>query len=335
MFRTLALLVVSLAPLAAAQDVLLVLLKGASALAYYTPEGQLLGQVAVGTHPHEMVVSPDGKFAYISDNGTMRIEQAGKGGNSISVVDIAARKRVDAISTGKYHRPHGISYDPIRNYLAVTAENPARLLVVDTERRKVIRNFDPKGQTPHMVSFGPGAAIPGARGGAEFAFVSNSGADDISVVQLTTGMVKKIPAGTRPEGSMLSRDGQYIYVANRESASVTVIDAQRQAVVGEIKTGKGPVRLAETPDGKFLVYALMHDHAVGIADLATRSQVVSVPVEGDPVSVSVSNDGKWAFASSEEKDLVHVISLGDRKVVRSFSTAKGAAPDPAVMVSVP
>ncbi len=315
-------------------DVLLVLLKGASALAYYTPEGQLLGQVQVGTHPHEMMISPDGKFAYISDNGTMRIEQAGKGGNTISVVDIAARKRVSTISTGKYHRPHGISYDPVRDYLAVTAENPARLLLIDAKRRKTIRNFDPKGETPHMVSFGPGAVIQGASGGAEYAFVSNSGADFVSVVQLTTGAVKTIPTGARPEGSALSRDGELLYVANREAASITVIDAKRQGVIGQIETGKGPVRVAETPDGKLLVYALMHEHAVGIADLATRREVGRIAVEGDPVSLSVSGDGKWAFAASEEKDLVHVVSLGERKLVRSFSTAKGAAPDPVVMVVV-
>ncbi|MEZ5351305.1 MAG: hypothetical protein R2762_01605 [Bryobacteraceae bacterium] len=332
MRRILLTMVLALAPAYGAQDVLLVLLKGASALAYYTPEGQLLGQVQVGTHPHEMVISPDGKFAYVSDNGTMRIEQAGKGGNSVSVVDIGARKRVSTISTGKYHRPHGISYDPVRDYLAVTAENPGQLLLIDAKRRKVIRKFDPKGSTPHMVSFGPGAVVQGATGGAEYAFVSNSGGDFISVVQLTTGAVKTIAAGSRPEGSTLSRNGELLYVANREAASITVIDAGRQAAIGEIATGKGPVRLAETPDGKSLVYALMHDHAVGIADLATRREVAQVPVEGDPVSLSVSADGKWAFAASEEKDLVHVVSLGERKLVRSFSTAKGAGPDPVIMV---
>lgn len=319
-------------PAFGAQDVLLVLLKGASALAYYTPEGQLLGQVHLGTHPHEMVISPDGKFAYVSDNGTMRIEHAGKGGNTISVVDIAARKRVDTISTGKYHRPHGISYDPIRDYIAVTAENPDRLVIIDAKRRKKIRDFDPQGKTSHMVSFGPGSAA--ATGGAEYAFVSNSGADFVSVVQLTTGAVKKIPTGARPEGSVLSRDGSALYVANRDGGSITVIDAGRQAAIGEIKTGKGPVRLDLTADGKWLVYALMGDHAVGIADLATRREVARVGVEGEPVSLSVSKDGKWAFASSEEKDLVHVVSVAERKLVRSFSTAKGSGPDPAVMVRV-
>jgi YVTN family beta-propeller protein len=329
MLRIALVVLASIFPLCAAQDVLLVLLKGASALGYYTLEGKMLGKVDVGRHPHEMVISPDGKFAYITDNGTMRIEQAGKGGNTVSIVDIAARKRVDTISTGKYHRPHGISYDPVRNYLAVTAENPDRLILMDAKRRKVLRTFDPEGKTSHMVSFGPGDS------GAEYAFVSNSGAHFVSVVQLTTGATKTIPTGQRPEGSILSRDGKLLFVANRESSSITVIDTARQAALGDIATGKGPVRLDLTPDGRMLIAALMHEHAVGFVDLATRREVARVAVEGDPVSISVSPDGQYAFASSEEKDLVHVISVADRKLVRSFPTEKGAGPDPAILVSVP
>jgi YVTN family beta-propeller protein len=309
-------------------EVLLVLLKGANALAFYSLDGKLETSVTVGQHPHEMVLSADGKYAYITDNGTMRIEHAGRGGNSVSVVEIATRKRVATISTGKYRRPHGISLDPRRNYLAVTAEAPDQLLLIDAAARRVIRTFDPQGSTSHMVSFGPPTS-----GGAEYAFVSNSGAAYISVVQLTTGAVKKIPAGDRPEGSLLSPDGKELYVANRESASITVIDTARQAPIGEIRTGKGPVRLGITPDGRTLVYALMHDRAIGFADMETRRQVATVAVEGQPISASVSADGKYAIACAEEKDTVYVISVPERKILRQFQTAKGAGPDPAILVS--
>lgn len=60
--------------LSAEQQVLLVLLKGANALGYYTMDGQPVAKVAVGEHPHEMVLSTDGRYAYITDNGVMRIE---------------------------------------------------------------------------------------------------------------------------------------------------------------------------------------------------------------------------------------------------------------------
>ena len=321
------LLVLSLAAAAPAQT-LLVLEKGANALGYYTMEGQRIAGVPVGQHPHEMVLSPDGRLAYITDNGTMRIEHAGKGGNTVSVVDIAARKRVDTIKLGKYHRPHGIDYDRVADRIVVTTENPDRLILIDAADRRVLRSFETKGQTPHMVSFGPG------KSGADWAFVSNSNSGTVTAVQLTTGgETKTIPTGQRPEGSVRSLDGKELFVANRESGTITIIDTARYAAIGEIKTGgKGPVRVAITPDGRYLVYALMHGQKIEIADLETRRPVAQIAVEGDPISISVSRDGAYALAASEEIDTVHIISLKERRLVRSFKTPKGAGPDPVILI---
>lgn len=317
----------ALAP--AAEQVLLVVLKASSVVAYYSLDGKLLGSVPVGLHPHEMAISGDGKFAYVTDNGTMRIENAGKGGNTVSIVDIAARKRVGTISTGKYRRPHGIAVDARTGYLAVTAEAPDRVLHIDPRDRNVIRHFDTKGRTSHMVT------LPAGKSGAEFAFVSNSGMSTVSAVQLTTGQVKSIPTGERPEGSVLSKDGSELFVCNRESASITIIDVARQAAIGEIKTGKGPVRIGITPDGATLIYALMHDQKIEFADVARRRPVTQVSVDGNPISLAVSPDGKYAFAAAEEKDTVFILSAPERKLLRSFQTAKGSAPDAIALVTLP
>ena len=327
--RALLTLFLLLAATSAAQSpLLLVLEKGSSALGYYTFEGQRVGEVKVGLHPHEMVVSPDGRFAYITDNGTMRIEQPGKGGNTVSIVDVPGRRRVNTIKLDQYFRPHGIDLDPTTNRLAITVENPDQFLLLDIRDRRILRAYDTKGKTPHMVRFGP------TKGGAQYAYVSNSGSGTVSAIQLATGgEMKVMPTGTRPEGGVLSPDHTELYVTNRESAAITVIDTSRHAQVGEIKTGgKGPVRIDVTPDGRYLVYALMHDHKIEIADLQTRMPVGQIAVEGEPISLSVSADGLYAFASSEEIDTVHIISLKDRKLVRSFKTPKGAGPDPVLMV---
>ena len=316
------------ANLAAQSPLLLILEKGSSALGYYTMEGQRIGEVKVGLHPHEMVVSPDGKYAYITDNGVMRIENAGRGGNTVSVVDIPARKRIAAIKTDQYFRPHGIDLDPTTNRLAVTTENPDQFLLLDIRDRRILRAYDTKGKTPHMVKFGP------TKGGAQYAYVSNSGSASVSVIQLATGGEMKVhPVGQRPEGGVLSADHSEFYVANRESSSITIFDTARHAPVGEIKTGNGPVRMDVTPDGRYLVYALMHDHKIEIADLETRAPVAQIPVEGEPISLSISSDGQYAFAASEEIDTVHIISLSDRKVLRTFKTPKGAGPDPVILVN--
>jgi YVTN family beta-propeller protein len=324
------LLVLALAGVSAAEtEMLLVLFKGSSSLAFYTPDGKLETEAPVGRHPHEMVLTQDGRYAFVTDNGTMRIEQPGEGGNTVSVVDLRERKRVETINLGNFRRPHGIDYEARTGRVAVTTELPDRLLLIDEPTRSIRRVFETKGRTSHMVRFGPGAR------GAEWAYVSNSSSATVTAVNLTTGFVREIPTGQRPEGSVLARDGSRLYVANRESASITVIDTERHAAVAELKAGRGPVRIDMTPDGRYLVCALMHDKAVQILDVETHQVVATIPVEGEPVSLHLSHDGQHAVASAQEMDLVHIVSIPERKVVRTIKTPKGSGPDPAMLVKLP
>jgi YVTN family beta-propeller protein len=304
-------------------SLLLVLHKGGSSLGFYSQEGKLLTLVPVGKHPHEMLLSADGRFVYITDNGTMRIEEPGAGGNTVSIIDVAARKKIGEISLGKYHRPHGIDLDRRTGLLAVTCEFPDALLIVDPVKRTVVKVYETKGKTSHMVKFGPG----GAR-----AFVSNSTSNDVACILLASGEVRSIPTGERPEGSVLSQSGHELYVCNREGRTISVIDTAKQAVVAEIPTGNGPVRIGLTPDGKRLVYALLHDQAIEIADPAARKVTAHVKLGGQLVSLGISSDGRRALASAEENDTVYVVSIPEAKLLRSFKTPPGSRPDPVLEV---
>lgn len=226
---------------------LLVLEKGASSLDFYDDAGNRLGGVPVGRHPHEMVLSPDKRTVYTTDNGTMRIEQPGTGGNEVSIIDLPGRKRTGTISLGKFRRPHGIDIDPSTGHLAVTCELPDRLLILDPQSRTFIKTYDTKGKTSHMVTFGRGA---------RWADVSNATSANVSAINLASGEVKLIATPKRPEGSVLSPDGTQLYVCNREGKAISIIDTDKQALAGTIATGNDPVRVGVTPDGKLLVYAL-------------------------------------------------------------------------------
>ncbi|MCL6505598.1 MAG: hypothetical protein K6T59_01095 [Bryobacteraceae bacterium] len=303
--------------LTATEPLLLVLHKAESSLGFYTLEGDLLARVPTGKHPHEMAVSADKRLVFITDNGTMRIEEPGAGGNTVSVVDVKARRRVAVVSLGEFRRPHGIALHPASG-LAVTTELPDRLLLIDTTSYKILRSLDTRGKTSHMVAWD--------RQG-RWAFVSNAGSQAVAAVDTRTGEVTPIPAGMRPEGSVLSPDGAWLYVANRESAAITVIDVSRRQAAGSIATGKGPVRIGVTPDGRLLVYALMHERAVEFAETPARRVVGRVVLEGRPVSLHVAAGGELAFAAAQEEDLVYVISVPDRRILRRIRTPSGAGPD--------
>lgn len=170
-----------------------------------------------------------------------------------------------------------------------------------------------------MVSFGPEG---------KWAYVSNSSSGNVSAINVETGGTKVIPTGERPEGSVLSKDGRELYVANREAASITVIDTSRQQAIASIQTGKGPVRIALTPDGSTLVYALMHEKKVAFADPKQRKQTGYLIVPGEPISCTLSHDGKLAFVSAETSDTIYVIDVTSRKITGEIKLAKSSGPDP-------
>jgi len=295
----------------------LILQKAESSLGFYTPSGQHLASVPVGEHPHEFVISTDGRYAYTTDNGSMLLETPGQGGNTISIVDLVNRKKAGEIQLGHFRRPHGIDLDRKTGHLAISCELPDRLLIVDPVNRKVLRDYDTQGKTSHMVTLGPGAV---------WAFVSNSTSNNVAAVQLDSRKVKLIPTTRRPEGSVLSKDGSTLYVATRDG--ISVIDTGAQTEKGRIPTGKGPNRIGLAQDDRYLVYSLIDENKVEVADPKTRKVLGQVALAGRPVSLTISRDGRYAFASAQDDDTVYVISIADRKLAREFKTKKGSGPDP-------
>ncbi len=303
---------------------LLVLHKGHSSLGFYSDEGKWISSVAVGQHPHEMVFSADGRFAYTTDNGTMRIEQAGTGGNTNSIIDLKERRKVGEISTGEFRRPHGIDRIAATGEILVSTELPDQLLLIDPEKRKIVRTWPTGGKTAHMV-----VATPDGR----YAFISNSTSANVSALDLKTGKVTLIPTGARPEGSVVSRDGKRLYVCNRDGAQISVIDTAKLAVIQTIKSSPGPVRIALTPDERRIVYGILDERAVEWASTQTGKVEgrVDLPAElGQIVSLHLSHDGRIAYAANENMDTVYAVSIADKKILRSFKTVKGHSPDPVV-----
>jgi YVTN family beta-propeller protein len=299
--------------------------KVAGRVGFYAEDGRRCGEVTVGKFPHEAVLSADGRTLYVSDNGVLWMTDEGDGGNTISVVDVRAKKKVAVIDLGRFRRPHGLALDSAGGRLLVTTEKPAGLLLIDVVQHKVMRDYNVQGRGPHMVAFGPDG---------QWAFVSNVDSNTVAAVHLETGRVTLIPTGGRPQGSVLAPDGSRLYVVNTGGDAITILDVLSQKAVGLISTGKGPGRIAITPDGKTLVYNLQGDRSIGFADVATARQVATVPIGGRSLSLTMTPGGKQVFAGVQDQDKVIVLSVPDRKVVQVIPTPRGAGPDPAIPLKI-
>lgn len=293
--------------------------KVAGAVGFYSADFNRLAGVKVGTHPHEIVFSPDRKLAYVSDNGILWMQYAGEGGNTISIIDLASMKKAGVIDLGQNRRPHGMDVDPRTGRMVCTTENPDGLLLIDTHARKVLRRYDVKGEDPHMV-------LLDAK--AEWAYVSNSSSHTLAAVNLASGEVKLIPTDKRPQGAVLSRDGRTIYLTNSDGNSISIVDTARKERTGTIPVGKGPGRVVLSPDEKMLIYNLQPGEAVGFAGIASRKELGQVALGGKPLSLTISRDARFAYAGLQEQDQIAVVSVAERKIVRKIATPKGAGPDP-------
>ena len=300
---------------------LAVVQKIAGSVGFYTRDGKFISDVKVGEHPHEAVLSPDKRLLYVTDNGILWMTYKGEGGNTISIVDVKARKKVGVIDLGSNRRPHGIDLDPKTGHLVATTENPSGLVLVDPVARTVLRKYDVKGEAPHMVRLSPDSRM---------AYVSNTNSGTLAAVNLETGDAKTIPTGTRPQGTVFSHDKKTMYVTNSEANTISIVDVDKFQVTGTIQTGKWPCRLALTPDGKSLVYALQTSESVGFAALATKKEVKQVPLGGKLLSLTLSSDGRYAYSSAQELDKIYVVSLADQKLAHTIETPKGSGPDPVI-----
>ncbi len=317
----------AIAAVAASEPILMIVEKASGRVGFFDASGALVKEVDVGTHPHEMALSADGRYAYITDNGVMVMTEKTPGQNRIPIVDVVNRVKTGEIDLGGHHRPHGIDFDPATGHVLVTTELPSALLILDPQSRKVIDTYNVQGKAPHMVRLAPDGRT---------AFVTCTDTSNLSIIDLKTRAVTTIPTGARPQGIVFSPDFARVYIANSDGHTITIVDARTKKLIGDIPVGSphsGPVRVAITRDGKTAISALQLDHAVSFADIAMMREEKAIPLPGAPVSMTLSPDGNTAYCSVQDADTVFVISVPERRIANSFKTPPHSGPDPVMPIA--
>ena len=307
---------------------LLILEKSDNSLAIADPaSSKIVARVPAGQDPHEIVASPDGKLAYISNYGGLDSTL-----NTISVIDLAAHKALPAINLGALRSPHGLDF--VRGKLYFTAETS-----------KVIGRYDPATQSidwilgigqdrTHMVALSENP---------DRIVTSNVNSGTISIVEQVSPQgggagpsaggppkswrVTSVPSGRGSEGFDISPDGREIWAANAQDDTVTIIDASAKKA---LQTLPIPVphanRLKFTPDGKWVLVA-GGGASSGVANLvildaATRKEVKQFNLGGGSAGILVVPDGSRAYVAVSARDKVAIIDLKTLAVTGEIPTGK-------------
>jgi YVTN family beta-propeller protein/VCBS repeat-containing protein len=298
------------------------------------PATPAVDPIVVGGWPQRVAFSPDGSFAYVTNQGS----------GTVSVIDTATHTVIDADPATPVvdsylvgGAPYGVAFSPDGGFAYVTNANGNTVSVIDTATHTVI-DTNPAtpavdrisvGSLPYGVAFSP-------NGG--FAYVTNGGSDTVSVIDTATHTVidanpatpgvDPIPVAGLPYGVAFSPDGDLAYVVNLSGNTVSVIDTATHTVidadpatpgVDAISVGGGPREVAFSPDGSLAYVTNFASDTVSVIDTATRTvidadpatpAVDAIPVGSYPRGVAVSPNGGFAYVTNQGGGAVSVISLG-------------------------
>lgn len=319
--------VISIAALAQAPSTLLILSKSDHTVSVADPATlQVLARIPSGPDPHEIIASDDGKVAYISNYGGPDSTL-----NTISVIDLVARKALPAIDLGALHSTHGLDFAGGKLYFTA-------------ETNKIIGRYDPATQHVDWI-LGTGQdrthMIIVTRG-LDKIFTSNVNSATISIIEQEsppsggftppggprlTWEVTNVPAGQGCEGFDVSPDGKEIWAANARDATVAIIDvASKKAVQTLPIPVKGANRLKFTPDGKRVLISALGaragDTSLLVLDATTHKQVKQLSLGGGSAGILIAPDGSRAYVAVSMADKVAVIDLKALEVTGQIDAGK-------------
>lgn len=157
-----------------------------------------------------------------------------------------------------------------------------------------------------------------------YAYITNSGDNNVSVIDTTTNKVTAmIPVGNYPMGVAVTLDGKKVYVTNFFGRTISVIDATKNKVTATIPLGNSPRGVAVSPDGK-RVYVPHHEvgnpsnNTTLIIDTDTNEVEATVLVGEVPFGVAVTLDGKKVYVTNLRDKTVSVIDTATNTVIATI-----------------
>lgn len=267
--------------------------------------------------PHEVAVSPDGRWAITGEYGGAQNQ-----GRRVVVIDIVNARIAGYVDLGPVSRPHSFAFMPDSRRVAVTMENADRIALVDIRALAVLRTFPTGGREGHMVRLSPDGAV---------AYVTSRGAEGtLSIVSLREDVPPVvIPTGEGAEGLAVSPDGTEVWVVNRAAGSITVVDTVTLAVVATVPAKLGAGRAEISAAGRVLVPNGAGGESLGrfltVYDFASRRVTAEREFGEGAGAFSIHVVGERAFVSDRAERSISIYDLTDLSPITTLATDH---PDP-------
>jgi DNA-binding beta-propeller fold protein YncE len=304
--------------------------QGASATVVNARTMRTIATLPVGTGPHEVAVSPDGRWAVVSVYGDRTSP-----GHSLAVIDLAGAPAVSrTIELGQYTRPHGVAFVLGGGKLAVTSEATQRLVIVDFASGRVDTALATNARGSHMVA----VRRDGRR--AWTANIQDGNVTEFDLDLRRTG--RTFAAASMDEGIAASPGGSQVWVGSNDQHVVTILDAASTNKVATLEGFGFPYRIGISRTGRVAVVNDPVSNRIWIFEAPTRKRLAEIdlakidgiraPAGGQPGQEGAGPEGvafdpiaDMAYVTLHGTNQVVAVDLAQLKVV-GFGPV-GAGPD--------
>ena len=268
-----------------------------------------------GTTAHELIASPDGRFAYAPIYGNSGVGKPGTDGTNMVVVDLAAHKVVGNLDFGKGVRPHCPLIGPKNGMLYVTTELEQTISVIDPKSLKVVASIPTGQKESHMLAI----SRDGRRG-----YTANVGPGTVSVLDLEAKKtLAVIPISGETQRISLAADDSMAFTSDQTKPQLAVIDTATNKVKTWVALPAPGYGTAATSDGRWLLVAVPKANQVAVVDLHAMKVAATVDVPKAPQEVLIRPDQRVAYVSCDASHQVAVIGIGDWKAQKPIEAGKG------------
>jgi YVTN family beta-propeller protein len=270
------------------------------------------GTIPVEQTPNYIQVAPNGKFAYITNQGA----------DMIDVLNTATDQVSGHIPIPQ-GPPQAVSFSPDSRtaYVSVYASRLALIAFIDTATGTVTGTVPVNNHEP-----GPSATSPDGL----YLYVPNHnmaqggpGDNVVDVIDLATRkVIQSIPVKANPHWVAVDNKKGLYYVTNHMSAFVTVLNAKTNQIITTIPVGETPHSETLSPDGSRLAVTSYSGNAVFLVNTATNQMIKQIPVGREPLDITYSPDGRYLFTVNNLDNTVTVIDTADYRVIAEIPTGK-------------
>lgn len=308
----------------ASRELLLSVNKQGDTVSFFDPTDRhrILAELKMPTHPHEVMIDPKRRVAYVSIYGDGIYGNNTHPGHEVYILGLDSMKVTGVIEMAPLQATHAFAWGP-NGTLLVACDKSNAVAVVDVEERKVLGTIPTGTHGCHWV-----LSLPGG----EKAYTSNKDTDYMSVLDPTAKkMVGKIPITNGTEGAVLTSDGKLMYAWDHKDPVLHIIDTRNDKVIDSKKVDGLPTvgpfidhlaRVGVTPDGSKVLVSIYPSAKLVIFDAAKLSVLKILDLGKGPMGFAFPKDPSKAYVTNHDAGTVSVVDLDKLDFLETFATSR-------------